>query len=167
MTPATPSRSPGAADVSATPAAERLSDERLAGPINLREIVAEALLEASVMSDQELKVTTLLESLAGRGIVLVPAADSSAEQLRTTAEAQIQALEAALRPFAEAMACLDERDDDDRSLWETPAAMELKAGDLRRAWAVWHAAALTDGASPAVPSDAGGEPENDGGHDAG
>ncbi len=46
---------------------------------------------------------------------------------------RLEACEAALRPFAEAADDLDEHHLDNSPIWESPCAMSIDAGDLRRA----------------------------------
>jgi len=56
------------------------------------------------------------------------------EQARAeAAEAHSAALKEALEPFAKAADNLDDSDHDPHSLWESPEAMMLTVGDLRRA----------------------------------
>lgn len=50
--------------------------------------------------------------------------------------AEIVRLRAALKPFADAVEDLDDNHTDDGDLWESPAAMNITAGDLRCARAV-------------------------------
>ncbi|WP_156359912.1 hypothetical protein [Sphingomonas sp. Leaf10] len=49
------------------------------------------------------------------------------------AAARIEALEAALRPFAEAADDLDDKHRDSSPIWEAPAALGIDAGHLRDA----------------------------------
>lgn len=46
---------------------------------------------------------------------------------------RLSTMQAALEPFAAAVDDLDEHDSDGEHLWESPAAMSLSTGDLRRA----------------------------------
>lgn len=81
--------------------------------------------------------------------------DEEIFQLRrqvTALEAENAALRTGLVPFAEAAECLDDEDDDARSVWEHPAILDLVAGDLRRA------RALLQGQEPAIMADAKPEP---------
>jgi hypothetical protein len=52
---------------------------------------------------------------------------------RETLMAEIERLREALKPFAEAAESLGDKHRDESDIWESPAAMEIKAGDLRRA----------------------------------
>lgn len=50
-----------------------------------------------------------------------------------TQDARIKELEEALRPFADACEAVDDAALDRYEIWEAPAAMEIRVGDLRRA----------------------------------
>lgn len=61
---------------------------------------------------------------------------SEAERLLATIQAdreRIAVLEAALRPFANAAACLDETDNDRWGAWEHPVSVDVNLGNFKAA----------------------------------
>lgn len=84
-------------------------------------------------------MATRYAELVGRlnkfGEHLLPAAEEYSDELTTLSQAAaaITALEAALKPFAEAAESIDDDVPDRAEMWEHPASMQVTAGDFRRA----------------------------------
>lgn len=83
------------------------------------------------LSAQSAEIARLQEKVRQADVVASIAL--SERNFSVAKDAEIARLRKALKPFADAVESLDDNHTDGGHLWESPAAMNITAGDLRRA----------------------------------